>query len=47
MFNKVHLIQSCILMNVVCRDSSVGIATRYGLKVRGSNPGGARFSAPV
>jgi len=28
--------------------SSVGIATGYGLeKVRGSNPGGARFSAPV
>ena len=30
------------------RDSSVGIATRYGLPVRGSNPGGeARLSAPV
>ena len=32
----------------VVRDSSVGIATRYGWTVRGSNPcGGARFSAPV
>ena len=30
------------------RVSSVGIATRYGLDVLGSNPGGgARYSAPV
>jgi hypothetical protein len=29
------------------RDSIVGIATRYGLEVRGSNLGGARFSASV
>jgi len=29
------------------RDSSVGIATRYGLEVRVSNPVGARFSAPI
>jgi hypothetical protein len=30
------------------RDSSVGIVTRYGLEVWGSNPGGGgRFSAPV
>ena len=27
--------------------SSVSIANRYGWTVRGSNPGGARFSAPV
>ena len=27
--------------------SVVGIATAYGLAVRGSNPGGARFSVPV
>jgi hypothetical protein len=32
---------------VMDRDSSVGIATRYGLDVRGSNSCGARFSAPV
>ena len=29
------------------RDSSVGLATGYGLDGPGSNPGGARFSAPV
>ena len=29
------------------QDSSVGIATRYGLDVRGSNSAGAKFSAPV
>jgi hypothetical protein len=29
------------------RDSVVGIATRYGLEGQGSNPGGARFSAPI
>jgi len=28
-------------------DSVVGTATRYGLAVRISNPGGASFSAPV
>jgi len=29
-------------------DSSVGIATRYGLDVPGiESPGGARFSAPI
>ena len=27
--------------------SSVGIVTAYVLTVRGSNPGGARFSVPV
>jgi hypothetical protein len=31
----------------VVRDSSVGTATSYRLEVRGSNPGGVRFSAPV
>jgi len=33
----------------VGREGSVGLATRYGLDVQGSNPGegGARFSAPV
>ena len=29
------------------RDSVVGIATRYWLEGPGSNPGGARFSAPI
>ena len=29
------------------RNSSAGIATRYGLAVRGSNSNGARFSEPV
>jgi len=29
------------------RKSSVGIVTGYGWTVRGSNPGGTRFSAPV
>ena len=29
-----------ILRRIVGRDSSVGIATRYGLTVRGSNPSG-------
>jgi len=33
--------------SLVGRDSVVGIATRYGLEVRGMNPEGARFSAPV
>ena len=35
--------------NVGCRDSSVGIAARYGLDGPGieSRWGGARFSAPV
>jgi hypothetical protein len=33
--------------NNVGPDSSVSIATRYGLDGPGSNPGGARFSAPV
>jgi len=32
-------------VHVVGQDSSVGIATRYGLE--GSDPGGARFSAPI
>ena len=31
----------------VGRDISVGIVTRYGLDGLGSNPGGAKFSAPV
>ena len=31
--------------DLVGRDSVIGIATRYGWTVRGSNPGGARFSA--
>ena len=31
----------------MCRDSSVGIATGYGLDGPGSNPGGEMFSAPV
>jgi len=31
----------------VSRDSSVGIATRYGMDDPGSNSVGARFSAPV
>jgi hypothetical protein len=35
----------------MCRDSSVDIATRYGMDGWGSNPGagggGARFSAPI
>ena len=35
MFNKDQLIQSCILMNFVCLDSSVGIATGYGLVGQG------------
>jgi hypothetical protein len=35
-----------IFIAVVGRDSAVGIAT-MGWTVRGSNPGGARFSAPV
>jgi len=30
------------MVHVKGRDSSVGIATRYGLTVRGSNPGGGR-----
>ena len=37
-----------LLLVFMGRDSSVGIATRYGWTVRGSNPGGgARFSASV
>jgi len=37
-----------ILIFCTGRNSSVGIATRYGWTVRGSNPGGeARFSSPV
>ena len=40
------LYRDCITLRG--RDSSVGIATRYGLDGPGSNPGwGARFSAPV
>jgi hypothetical protein len=35
------------LYNKGSRDSSVGIVTRYGLEGPGSNPGGARFSAPI
>ena len=35
------------LKRLMDRDSSVGIATHYGCAVRGSNAGGARFSAPV
>jgi hypothetical protein len=31
----------------VGRDKSVGVATGYGLDVPGSNPGLARFSAPI
>jgi hypothetical protein len=44
---------ACIVMvfgfviNTQGPDSSVGIATDYGLTVRGSNPGGARFFAHV
>jgi hypothetical protein len=38
--------KTCITI-FVGRDSSVGIATRKGCTVRGSKPGGARFSAPV
>jgi hypothetical protein len=35
-------------MNFLCRDSSVGIATRYGLDGPGiESRWGARFSAPV
>ena len=38
----------CVCVCVyVGRDSSVGIALATGWTVRGSNPGGARFSAPV
>jgi hypothetical protein len=36
----------CILY-LGSRDSSVGIATRYGLEGTGSNPGEAKFSAPI
>ena len=33
---------------IASRDSSIGVATGYGLNGPGSNPcGGARFSAPV
>jgi hypothetical protein len=40
--------QNDLLRSKDNRDSSVGIATRYGLDGPGSNPGGeARFSAPV
>ena len=35
-------ISAAIYCRMVGRDSSVGIATRYGLTVRGSNPGGGR-----
>jgi hypothetical protein len=31
----------------VGRGSSVGIATRYGLELQGSNPAGARFFASI
>jgi hypothetical protein len=31
----------------VGRNRAVGVATRYGRMVRGSNPVGARFSAPI
>jgi hypothetical protein len=38
----------CAQINKMCGPgSSVGITTGYGLDGQGSNPGGARFSAPV
>jgi hypothetical protein len=43
-------IEWCKIQNnllVWSRDSSVGIATRFGLDDPGVNPGGGRFSAPV
>jgi hypothetical protein len=43
--DKVENSRYCI--SSVGRDSSVGIATCYGLDVLGSNPVGVRFSAPV
>ena len=42
------MIFTCFLQNTGGRDSSVGIATRYGLDGRGiESRWGARFSAPV
>jgi len=47
------LAQSCLIYSYQLlyyfrgRDSSVGTATWYGLNGPGSNPGGARFSAPI
>ena len=40
-----HVVEKyCILMQILCgRNSSVGIATRYGLDVPGSNPGGGEI----
>jgi hypothetical protein len=35
------------LFTYIGRDSVVGIATRYGLGARGSNPSEARFSGPI
>ena len=49
MFRAVHKFDFSPVINEPGRDSSVGIATRYGLDGRGieSRWMGARFSAPV
>ena len=45
---KLHVLYKCTQTNIFCGPGSVvGIVTAYGWTVRGSNPGGARFSAPV
>jgi hypothetical protein len=47
-FCKILYRASVYIYIYICRPgSSVGIATDYGLEVRGSIPSGARFSAPV
>jgi len=37
----------CLVDFAIGRDSVVGLATDYGLEVRGSNSGGAEISSPV
>ena len=47
MLNRVYLTYVLVFWIELDRGSVVGIVTCYGWTVRGSNTGGARFSAPV